>query len=106
MPSTTPDLSTVTAGGFSARGGAGVRSTGEGAGSEGAARPARRGGGTSLARARSAFGQASSKLPGGTSPASGMGGGLRPSGAAASAARARYLRMLDQNMRFRFGFAA
>ena len=102
MPSTTPDFSTVTVGVGSA-GAEGGAAGGAGGGcrsaatltvdSAGASRLARRCGGTSGDRARSGFGQASSKLAGGTSPASAAlgatGGGARrsPGGRLAGACR-------------------
>src|SRR6185437_2145087 len=117
MPSTTPDLSTVTAGRSSGRpGGAAGRSAAAPAfGSDGAGRLLRRCGGTStdlgasLGLPRSPLGQASSKLAAGASPAfaGGTAGGcvraLPIAGSEAAAAGWRSLRTVEVNRRFRFG---
>ena len=80
MPSTTPDFSTVIAGAGSAVAGGGTAALA--VDSAGACRFVRRCGGTSADRARSGFGQASSKLAGGTSPGS-DGAGLYASASGA-----------------------
>src|SRR3984893_7088027 len=113
MPSTTPDLSTVTAGGSSLPAAGGSRA---GAAAPALAsvnvdgpRPPRRGG-ESTARARSDLGQASSKLAGGTSPDSAAGGGAAGTGADGSpvraSARSRSFRDDEENNRLRRGLRA
>ena len=108
MPSTTPDLSTVTCG---------AASRGAPLASAGGVRP-RLGGGASPGRPRSGFGQASSNVAGGGSAISGAGGGDADGGGRRSgesrsgakgslvrdAARSRSFRELDENIRLRFGF--
>src|SRR5260221_8418983 len=112
MPSTTPDLSTVTAGCSAFRAAAPLDSKVEGV------RGTRRCGGTSPGFGRSAFGQASSNDAGGGSAGSGGGaaGGLgrrsadKRSGGNGSevraCARSRSLRDVEENSRLRFGLAA
>src|ERR1700738_629077 len=77
MPSTTPDLRTVTGGRSSVRAAGGERSASlapEASAKVDGARPGRRGGSASAALARSDFGQASSNVAGGASLDSGGGG--------------------------------
>src|ERR1700687_3905005 len=119
MPSTTPDLRTVTGGCSSFRAGGGERSvpvaaTPASVNVDGA-RAGRRCGGTSAVLARSDFGHASSNDAGGASLGSGAGSGAaggagRRSGADGSAvrasARSRSFRDDEENKRLRRGLTA
>src|SRR6185437_10707542 len=102
MPSTTPDLRTVTAG-CSTGGGGGVPAPALAMGDVVDNLLARPGGDTSLPLARSGLGQASSKFAGGVWPPSEADGGEGSAGRAS--ARSRSLRTLDWKRRLRFGLA-
>src|ERR1700694_1977018 len=119
MPSTTPDLRTVTGGCSSFRAGGGERSVPVAAAPASVnvdgARAGRRCGGTSAVLARSDFGHASSNDAGGASLGSGAGSGAaggagRRSGADGSAvrasARSRSFRDDEENKRLRRGLTA
>src|SRR6185437_7657121 len=99
MPSTTPDLRTVTAG-CSTGGRGGVPAAALAAGDVVDNLVARPRGDTSLPRERSGLGQASSKFAG-VSPPSEAGGGEGSPGR--GSARSRSLRTLDWKRRLRFG---
>src|ERR1700754_2780854 len=113
MPSTTPDLSTVTCGADSRGAGGGTLPSATVGGVR-----LRRGASASPGRARSGLGQASSKVAGGGPAGSDAGGGAADGGGRRSgesrsgargsllrpAARSRSLRELEENNRLRFGF--
>src|SRR5882672_2703226 len=118
MPSTTPDLRTVTWVGSSLRSAGGERSAPAAAGL-GSAKvdgvlPARRGSATPALRERSGFGQASSNDAGGGSADSGTGGVVAVSGWESAAegsvvrasARSRSFRDDDENSRLRRALTA
>src|SRR6478752_403771 len=105
MPSTTPDFSTVTAGGspVGAGGGAAAVPVFDSAGVADR-RLERRCGGISPPLARSGLGQVFSKFAAGISPASGTGGAAGGcAGSPDGGSRSRSLRRLEENRRFRFG---
>src|ERR1700730_10375377 len=116
MPSTTPDLRTVTGGGSSVGVAGGCRS--DRLAAEPASvnvdgvRPVRRGGGASDTLERSDFGQASSNDVGGSpdsaTKGAAEGGERRSAGESAvrPSARSRSLRDDEENMRLRRGLAA
>src|SRR5258705_11318811 len=112
MPSTTPDLSTITSGRFSGRASPPLASA-----SVGGMRLLRHGGEVSPALARSAFGQGSSNGAGcgssvstGGTVALGRRSDDKRSGGSASLdrawARSRSFRDVDENSKLRFGFEA
>src|SRR5665647_259250 len=118
MPSTTPDLSTVTGGGSSLGAAGGWRSAAAAPPFASlkvdGARPPRGRGGKSAARARSGFGQASSKVAGGGSLGSTAGGAAAGAGPGAAMdgsvprawARSRSFRDDEENNRLRRGLTA